>query len=423
MKLNLPNLTIASSVLVVFTLFFKENLNSMALIVFVTFTLVLQYRSKHTSFFFHRKTLMVVIPLLLYFILALIGFVSNPESNGDYLVRLLLFLIAPLCYYFFQRVTGSKKIVIVAFVIATSLFLVFLDSLALWDMISAKSVYVEQNGRKYYRFIYTRLTQDYFNHIYLSTYIVMAIMLLLQFKPIQNRKISGILIAYFLFHLLILSSRAVIISGLIGGLILFVILSIKNRKKLKYLLYLLVFLLLSSAIVYQYRDTLLLNRYSQVFDLYTNREKILQRNYSVNNRIKVYIIGASLLKEKSLYGINGTGLSYKIIKEQYDTAFKDDFPFETSTFNTHNQYINNFIDWGIMGLLLTLWLLYKPIAAAFNARQYWMAVFWVSFVFVLTMESFLIRQRGIVFFIMFYTLMCAYDPGSPRAKVAETGTG
>jgi hypothetical protein len=142
-----------------------------------------------------------------------------------------------------------------------------------------------------------------------------------------------------------------------------------NRKKAKYLILLLAFMLLGSGLVYTFRDTLLLNRYSQAFDLYDNQDRILTRNYSINNRIKLYIIGASLLEDHERYGINGTGLSYSVIRKKYNSRFSDEFPFETSTFNTHNQYINNFIDWGLAGLLLMCYLLFQPIRISFRSGK------------------------------------------------------
>lgn len=404
MIVKLRHALVMFAVLIFATLFLKENINSMAIIGFSVLLLAYTLFSKDFRLGNGKKALRDGLPLIVYFILALLGFLINKESNDKYLLRLLPFLISPLFIYYFSRFPKSKKKVLTGFVVATLLFLLFLDILAIRDMIDLKSLYVIQDGREYYRFIYTRFTRDYFNHIYLSTFILMSGFLVLQFKPLRSLYARWAIILYLLFHLLILSSRAVIISLVLASLIFLLFYCLQNKRKFKYLILFVLGFIVSSLVVYNFKDTLLLNRYSQIFEFYDNEDRILQRNYSINNRIKVYLIGASLFKDPSYYDLNGTGLSYKTIREQYDSAFKSDFPFETNTFNTHNQYINNFIDWGIIGLLLTVYLLYKPIRASLKSKEYWLLIFWSSFAFILLMESFLIRHRGIIFFVLFYSL-------------------
>ncbi len=410
-------------VLLVATLFLKENINSIAIILTSLLIFLCIVRKGDFRSFTHKGILKQGLPLVLYFVLAVAGWLINQDSNGNYAMRLLPFLIAPLFLYYFYYFRESRAVIARYFIAATLVFLVFLDFQAIQDMIVAHSVYVVQEGRTYYRFMYTRFTGAYFNHIYLSTYILMAIFLVLQFKTFRKKYIRAGILCFFAVHLLLLSSRAVIIAVLLGGFLVLAYVSFRNPRNVKYLILLITGLAAATLIVYSFRDSLLLNRYSQAFELYKHQDRILQRNYSINNRIKVYIIGAALLSEPRLYGINGTGLSYDIIREKYNSAFREEFPFETSTFNTHNQYINNFIDWGLLGLFIMAYMLYLPVTSAFKRKQYWLLTFWLSFLFILAMESFLIRHRGIVFFILFYTLLVPETTNSRELFMASDPSG
>ncbi len=419
MTVKLNKAITGAMVLLVATLFLKENINSMAIILVSILILILIIKKAGYKSFSDKEMLWYGLPLVLYFVLAITGLLLNQNSNGTYVLRLVPFLIAPLLLYAFQKFPESRDVVIRYFIAATVVFLLFLDLLAIRDMLLSHSLYVVHEGRTYYRFMYTRFTGEYFNHIYLSTYILMAIFLVLQFKSFRRKYIRLGILCFFACHLLLLSSRAVIIAVLLGGFLVLTYISIRDRRKVKNLILLIAGLAAAVLLVYAFRNTLLLNRYSQAFELYEHQDRILQRNYSINNRIKVYIIGASLLSEPRLYGINGTGLSYDIIRDKYNTTFREEFPFETSTFNTHNQFINNFIDWGIPGLVFTAFLLYRPVATAYKRKQYWLLTFWLSFVFILAMESFLIRHRGIVFFLLFYALLVAVPKvGEDRLPVS-----
>ncbi|MBU2995972.1 O-antigen ligase family protein [Cellulophaga baltica] len=264
-------------------------------------------------------------------------------------------------------------------------------------------MFVSQAGREYYRFLYTRYTDGgNFEHIYLSLYSFLSGILLYQFK-ITTIKIRILLGFYLLLHLFMMGSRAIIISIILGGFLFLLVISLKNKKYIKYFFgfILTISLLFSSA--YLFKDTLLFNRYSQVFEWYQKRDLILERNYSVNNRLKVYIIGLEACFDSS-GGIDGTGLADKKIKDTYDLKFTTKFPFKTSTYNAHNQYINNFIDWGYIGVLVLISLLILIIRNCFKENLLYICFFWICFSILLLMECILYRQRGVFLFVIFLAI-------------------
>lgn len=396
-----------AGILLIGTLYFKENINSIALIIFSV--LVLAYILIHKDAGHLRGAFISSLPLLLYFLLAFTGFLVNSESNVDYLVRLLPFLLAPLFMYYFRHLEKGNRLVN-TFIAANILFLLFLDLLAIEDMISSKSLFVLADGNENYRFLYTRLTAGYFNHIYLSAYSLLSVALLLQFKPVKNKWALFSSLAFLLLNIGLLGSRAVVIGMILASSLYAISMVFINRKNIKYLLVFLAVSLLATGLIYRFKDTLLFNRYAQVFEWYENQDLILERNYSINNRIKLYFVGFSMFEDYHRYGINGTGLASDAIAHKYETEFSDEFKLNTNTYNAHNQFITNFIDWGLAGLMLTIFILLIPIRASFRSKEYWVAFYWISLSVILLMESALIRHRGIVVFVLFYSLFSLPKP-------------
>lgn len=420
MKSHLSNkiLPLAFSLLAL-SLFAKESINTIIFIAFIILLIVqlIVDHKKRTLYLTSLKN-RYVIALVIYFILGLIGVLINPESKTGYLIRLAPFLLASFFIFHNHSSRGSFSIFVKTFILGNLLLLLFLDFMAVYDMIKDNSLFVELGDKKYYRFLYTRYTMsDYFSHIYLSAYTLLTLILVHQFNYL-TKKAKWILTFYLLIHLFMMGSRAVVISLIVASLLFLVIASIMKAKYFKYLLSLVLGLFLLSSVAYIFKDTILFNRYSQVYEWYGKRDKVLERNYSINKRIKIYIIGSSFFKTKSVE-INGTGIVDKQIEKRYNEKFKDSFNFKTETYNAHNQYIHIFIDWGYIGVLLLLFLLYLLIKDAASKRFLWIMFFWLFFAILLSMESFLIRQRGIMLFIIFGCLFISKDNPESTIKNEE----
>jgi hypothetical protein len=420
LKSHLSNkiLPLAFSLLAL-SLFAKESINTIIFIAFIILLIVqlIVDHKKRTLYLTSLKN-RYVIALVIYFILGLIGVLINPESKTGYLIRLAPFLLASFFIFHNHSSRGSFSIFVKTFILGNLLLLLFLDFMAVYDMIKDNSLFVELGDKKYYRFLYTRYTMsDYFSHIYLSAYTLLTLILVHQFNYL-TKKAKWILTFYLLIHLFMMGSRAVVISLIVASLLFLVIASIMKAKYFKYLLSLVLGLFLLSSVAYIFKDTILFNRYSQVYEWYGKRDKVLERNYSINKRIKIYIIGSSFFKTKSVE-INGTGIVDKQIEKRYNEKFKDSFNFKTETYNAHNQYIHIFIDWGYIGVLLLLFLLYLLIKDAASKRFLWIMFFWLFFAILLSMESFLIRQRGIMLFIIFGCLFISKDNPESTIKNEE----
>ncbi len=404
------------AVLVAATLFAKESFNSFFFISFIFFVaLQIFMNGKKRKLYFKTLSNRFVLLLIIYFLLGLVGLYLNPNSKENYLIRLLPFLLASFVMTYNRTSNHNFLFFIKAFILGNLVLLLVLDFWAIYDMIKNHSLFVEVEGRQFYRFLYTRYTDvEYFNHIYLSVYTLLTLVLIHQFNFL-HKTAKWVLTLYLLLHIFMMGSRAVVISIIVASILFLVIASVMKVRFLKYLLSLVLGLLLLFGAAYLFKDTILFNRYSQVYEWYDNSDKVLERNYSINKRIKIYIIGSSFFKTKS-FEITGTGIVDQQIETRYNEMFKDSFNFETETYNAHNQYIHVFIDWGYLGVLVLVLLLYFLIKDAYRKKYLWILFFWLFFLILLSMESFLIRQRGIMLFVLFGSLLISKETNTPAIE-------
>ncbi|MBE9575744.1 O-antigen ligase family protein [Flavobacterium proteolyticum] len=86
------------------------------------------------------------------------------------------------------------------------------------------------------------------------------------------------------------------------------------------------------------------------------------------------------------------------------------------TFNFHNQYVQNFAELGVVGFLLLLIILYINTKKAFGTKDFMHIAFAVLMISLFLTESFLWRQRGVLFFMVLYCLFNAESTSKLEKK-------
>lgn len=128
-------------------------------------------------------------------------------------------------------------------------------------------------------------------------------------------------------------------------------------------------------------------------------------------QLRIFI---ELINENKVF-LTGFGLnaSYPKIKEKaihYNLYMgeKNDSDSGYQSKNFHNQYIQNFSELGIFGLILLLIMLIANIKNAIKSKDFVHFTFAVLMISLFLTESFLWRQRGVVFFTLLY---CLFNSG------------
>jgi O-antigen ligase len=119
-----------------------------------------------------------------------------------------------------------------------------------------------------------------------------------------------------------------------------------------------------------------------------------------------------MLQEDAIF-LTGYGLnaSYSKIAEKgvhYQLFLGDDKQEGYQTKNFHNQYIQNFAELGVFGLLLLLAMLFLNLKNAIKSKDFIHISFAVLMISLFLTESFLWRQRGVLFFTAMY---CLFNSG------------
>jgi len=114
------------------------------------------------------------------------------------------------------------------------------------------------------------------------------------------------------------------------------------------------------------------------------------------------------LKEESIF-LKGFGLnaSYQKIEEKgikYNVFLGNEYKEGYQKKNFHNQYVQVFAELGLIGFVFFLIILFINIKNAFQSKNFMHIAFAILMISLFLTESFLWRQRGVVFFTLFYCL-------------------
>ncbi|KIX20489.1 hypothetical protein SY27_11265 [Flavobacterium sp. 316] len=146
-----------------------------------------------------------------------------------------------------------------------------------------------------------------------------------------------------------------------------------------------------------------------IAEAWTN-EKFTPNHFFPGTAFRVYQarLFFEFLNEEDIFWTGfGLNASYEKIEEKakYYDVFQGNKKIEGyQKKNFHNQYIQVFAELGFLGFLLLLLLLFLNLKRAIKYKDFIHITFAVLMISVFLTESFLWRQRGVVFFTIFYCL-------------------
>lgn len=135
-----------------------------------------------------------------------------------------------------------------------------------------------------------------------------------------------------------------------------------------------------------------------------NNETFSPNDFFPGTAFRVYQarIFFELLKEEPIF-LNGFGLNAsteKLIEKEKKYNLYNGY----GTFNFHNQYIQNFAEIGVVGFLLLVIMLAISLKKAINNKDFMHFSFTILMISLFLTESFLWRQRGVVFFTLLFCI-------------------
>jgi O-antigen ligase len=197
--------------------------------------------------------------------------------------------------------------------------------------------------------------------------------------------------------LLQLSSRAVLVAVLMVVLVVFPLLLVPAVKRQRYLLFagsatLLLGVLFFSIDAFKTR---------YIIDLKIDLAGQRVKNELVESRMERWKAALEIVQQAPLVG-HGSGAEQPLLQDKYFE--KKMYGSFLNDFNAHNQYLYFLICFGVAGLLVYLFVLYRAAAMAWQQRDTVFAAFAVLMVVVSVSENVLNLNKGVFFFSFFLPL-------------------
>jgi O-antigen ligase len=373
-------------------------------------------RLKKRAFCFTKE---IILPIILFVWMAIscvwsIDFLGSLYALPKESSLLLLPFACALIFY------KNKELLIKFYSSSISLYTIF------FLLRSVFRFFTENNTTTVF-FGHELVTKD-LNAIHFSVFVSIAFFYFLT-KANKATKDYLQLILLVLF-LLLLNSKSIILTDiLLVGLYFFFYSKSANKMRLRNMV-LLVSLLFSFVFFNKIREKIefefQLNKENNIGHTVIPKEvvgeKIISMKEAWENDIfeqSDFFSGASfrvyqlrmfleIMKEENVL-LQGLGLnaSYKRLEEKgvkYNVFQGNETTEGYQKKNFHNQYIQIFAELGLIGFVLLVLILFLNLKNALNNKDFIHIAFAILMISLFLTESFLWRQRGVVFFTAFYCL-------------------
>ena len=409
---NSKNTSFVAVVFVLLCIPLTYSLNSISLGLLFIMTLF----SFKKSNFKLNKTLL--LPIILYLLMA-ISLIWTRDFSGSFkaLSKELPLLILPLCFFIFPSFSKEQKQKAIQYYsYGIAVFTLFCLTKAIVRYVLSSNVNV---------FFYHELVTEDVNAIHVSVYVCLAIFYFIIYS--SKTILDKIIIILLTLFLILLSSKN--ISIVFFGLVIFYYLRYNKTtvKEKTVKLSLLFIIVIAIAFTGKIKDRFLIEYQSNAKENSINKEISTQTGivYNVSAKLawtqdnfnpndffagtafRVYQIRIfkEMLQEDPIfftgYGLNAT--DFKIAEKRIEhNLYKG---YENKNF--HNEYIQIFAEIGFFGLILLITMVLLNFKNAIKKQDFMHISFAVLMISLFLTESFLSRQRGIVFFTIFYCLFNA----------------
>jgi len=373
----------------------KLNHFSILMIIWFAVALVNAFKNKTFSLLKTHKFTFLVLAFLCLMYVFFIPFTGNFKELGKSITKSLPFLIFPLGFILNKRVVTTKM--------HQTFACVYIASVAVLNGLGWLNVFNfgwnnawQQND--FYHPVFRNLFFNATSHHlpYLGLLTVFAA-LLLTYRLFHNQKLrvlNLVIISFLLFSTYIYSARMALACYLMG-LTYMLYKSVKNQQ-LKWILLFAVPILSLTLLWF----SPIKERYVKLVekDLVLPHEN--QQPHEVNYRYGIWYCATQLVKNHYITGV-GADKVQKELNECYNGfSYKSYEDFSKVTYNTHNQYLDQLLKFGVFGLILFLFVFLYFFNNSSVIYQTFILVILCSFL----TENLLDRQIGVVFISLFNTI-------------------
>lgn len=362
----------------------------------------------------------------IFFIWLTLSFIwtINKEDTFNAIIRQTSFLLFPLSFLVFQK----KHLTIVLRWFSYSMFIIalyfILRAVARFFILKNTSVF-------FFHGDYTSdlgLVPKELNAVYVGAFSSLAFIYFL-IKETKS-KFDYFIVVLLLVFIFMLNVNAVLFSIAVLVVIYFSFYSkTSNRLRLRNLVLIILFFI--SAVFYKSINNFFIHEFKTntskgighdvisglpsedhkvtIYEAWNN-ETFSPNDFFPGTAFRVYQARLFLefLQEEPIF-LKGFGLnaSYQKIEEKgikYNVFLGNEYKEGYQKKNFHNQYVQIFAELGLIGFVSFLVIMYINTKNAFQSKNFMHIAFAILMISLFLTESFLWRQRGVVFFTLFYCL-------------------
>ena len=415
------NISFLPLVLLMVTIPLQLGINNVFLGLFIISVLLNKNKTKpHFS-------LVLLLPILLFLWMVLSYFWSiDPIRTLNSIPKEIALLLLPFAFLFvsFSKSEKSKAISIYSY--AMVLFVVYYLIRAIIRYVTTQDssvfFYHGENDDDY------GLVPKLLNAIHLSVFVAIAFFYFFT-QEIKSKLNIALTLLLFAF-IILLSSKNIILIVVILILVQLIFYSkIANKMRLRNLIVMLIIcgLILSFGkikerfqVEFQTNTTKSISNnvingvpegvYNISINEAWNNAKFTPNDFFNGTAFRVYQARLFLeFLDKEPIFWRGFGLNASLVKmeekgKKYNVFLGDNSQEGYQKKNFHNQYIQNFAELGVVGFLILIIILSLNIKNAIKSKDFVHIAFAILMISLFLTESFLWRQRGVLFFTIFYCL-------------------
>ena len=396
------------------TILLNSLINSFLLLVALLVSLIYFEQKK---IMFNNSTIFLIL-LFLIMLLSNIWSINQQETTKA-IIKELPLIIIPLVISFNNEITEIKRNKIIKYFSYSIVFF------SVYFIVRASLKYFSSDSNVF--FGHELVTKE-LNAVHYSVFVSFS---LFYFITQEVKTIKIIIIQLFLISFLfLLQSKIIIITSVfLISLYFFFYSKSANKMRLRNIVLLgvvffsfLFFNKIKEKIEFEFQ----LNRENNIGHTVIPKEIVGDRIISMKEawekdkfeqsdffsgasfRVYQFRMFLEIMKEENVF-FQGLGLnaSYKKLEEKgikYNVFQGNEITEGYQKKNFHNQYIQNFAELGLVGFILLILILFVNLKNAINNKDFIHIAFAILMISLFLTESFLWRQRGVVFFTAFYCL-------------------
>lgn len=388
-RLNRPDAYVYFIAVVLFFQLFDFSIGSLSLGLFSAFCLL------NATFSKPKLNTQLLFPII-YFLVIVVSLLLSYDKETFFLKvqQSLPFLFVPISFAYINyksRVAVEKTFKVLAN--ALSIYVVILGIYAFFRY------QFSQDSSVFFYHEFSSLFDV--NAIYLSSALFLSFVFLIDYKDKSRFDYLSLIL---IFLAIILLSSKLIIFLLISVSFYHGIVNLKSQKlKISFVFLTIIFSLflikntkigdrINLEYKSNYQEVLTSDKFSKTYLWTGSSIRLFQGRvfWELLQRDKKYFFG---------YGFNSSQERIKSKHIQYDL-----YP-GFYNYNFHNQYLQTTAELGLIGLFTLGIMFYSFFSYALKSKLLWPLMIGISFLILFLTESYLVRQRGIVYFLFYYCVI------------------